>query len=76
MPDDARERRTTGKDDDTADRLTADKERDELAAAVEALLSDRPGREAVAATVERFSWPAHAELLSEIYQSILKTRSP
>lgn len=42
-----------------------------IADAVRALLADPPDREAVAATVERFGWPAHAERLSEIYGAIL-----
>jgi glycosyltransferase involved in cell wall biosynthesis len=38
---------------------------------VNALLADPPERDAVAATVERFSWPAHAEALDEIYSGII-----
>ena len=37
-----------------------------IAEAVRALLADPPGRDAVAATVERFSWPAHAEALENL----------
>ncbi|MGZ3271877.1 MAG: glycosyltransferase, partial [Croceibacterium sp.] len=42
-----------------------------IAEAVQALLSDPPDREAVAATVERFSWPAHAEELDRIYSGVI-----
>jgi glycosyltransferase involved in cell wall biosynthesis len=42
-----------------------------IAGAVNALLADPPDREAVAATVERFSWPAHADALNRIYSSLL-----
>jgi glycosyltransferase involved in cell wall biosynthesis len=42
-----------------------------IADAVNALLADPPDREAVAATVDRFSWPAHAERLSEIYSDVI-----
>ena len=47
-----------------------------IAGAVKALLADSPERDAVAGTVEQFSWPAHAERLSEIYGAILQPRSP
>jgi len=47
-----------------------------IAQAVNALLADPPDRNAVAATVERFSWPAHAAQLSETYRAILQHRSP
>jgi len=39
--------------------------------AVQALLSNPPDREAVAATVDRFSWPAHAEALDQIYSAVI-----
>lgn len=42
-----------------------------IAEAVQALLSDPPDREVVARTVERFSWPAHAEALDRIYSAVL-----
>lgn len=42
-----------------------------IAGAVRALLADPPDREAVAATAARFSWPAHAEALAEIYSSVV-----
>ncbi|MGZ3235152.1 MAG: glycosyltransferase [Croceibacterium sp.] len=42
-----------------------------IAEAVQALLSDPPDRDAVAATVERFSWPAHAEELDRIYSGLI-----
>jgi glycosyltransferase involved in cell wall biosynthesis len=41
-----------------------------IADAVAALIADPPAREAVAASVDRFSWPAHAEALAEIYSEI------
>ena len=44
---------------------------DAIAEAVNALLADPPERAAVAATVERFSWPAHAEALDWIYSEIM-----
>jgi glycosyltransferase involved in cell wall biosynthesis len=47
------------------------REREAIASAVKALLSDPPEREAVAATVDRFSWPAHAEALDRIYAPII-----
>jgi glycosyltransferase involved in cell wall biosynthesis len=47
-----------------------------IAEAVRALLSDPSDRDAVAATVERFSWPAHADALAEIYSDVLEVRSP
>ncbi len=47
-----------------------------IAEAVQALVANPPDREAVAATVERFSWPAHAEALAAIYEDALQTRSP
>jgi glycosyltransferase involved in cell wall biosynthesis len=42
-----------------------------IAEAVQALLSAPPDRETVAATVERFSWPAHAEALDRIYSELI-----
>ena len=42
-----------------------------IAEAVNALLADPPDRDAVAATVDRFSWPAHAEALDAIYSGII-----
>jgi glycosyltransferase involved in cell wall biosynthesis len=42
-----------------------------IAQAVNALLADPPDRAAVAATVDRFSWPAHAEGLAEIYSQVI-----
>jgi glycosyltransferase involved in cell wall biosynthesis len=42
-----------------------------IADAVLALLGDPAEREAVAATVERFSWPAHAEALDRIYSEVI-----
>jgi glycosyltransferase involved in cell wall biosynthesis len=42
-----------------------------IAEAVRGLLSDPPDRAAVAATVERFSWPAHAEALDQIYSATI-----
>ena len=42
-----------------------------IAEAVRSLLADPPDREAVAATVERFSWPAHAEALDRIYSGLI-----
>jgi glycosyltransferase involved in cell wall biosynthesis len=42
-----------------------------IANAVRALLAAPPDRETVAATVERFSWPAHAEALDEIYSGLI-----
>ena len=42
-----------------------------IAEAVRALLADPPDREAIAATVEQFSWPAHAEALDRIYSAIV-----
>jgi glycosyltransferase involved in cell wall biosynthesis len=42
-----------------------------IADAVKALLSAPPDRDAVAATVERFSWPAHAAALDEIYSAVM-----
>jgi glycosyltransferase involved in cell wall biosynthesis len=47
------------------------REPEAIAGAVNALLADPPDREAVAATVERFSWPAHAEALDGIYSGII-----
>jgi glycosyltransferase involved in cell wall biosynthesis len=44
---------------------------DAIAEAVKALLADPPDRDAVAATVERFSWPAHAEALDGIYSEVI-----
>jgi glycosyltransferase involved in cell wall biosynthesis len=43
----------------------------EIADAVGALLADPPDREAVAASVERFGWPAHAEVLAGIYSEVI-----
>jgi glycosyltransferase involved in cell wall biosynthesis len=43
-----------------------------IADAVNALLSNPPAREAVAATVEQFSWPAHAEALDRIYSKAIR----
>ena len=42
-----------------------------IAEAVRALLADPPAREAVAASVDRFSWPAHAEAMDRIYSTVL-----
>ena len=42
-----------------------------IAEAIRALLSDPPDRDAIAATVERFSWPAHAEELDRIYSGLI-----
>jgi glycosyltransferase involved in cell wall biosynthesis len=42
-----------------------------IAAAVRALLSEPPDRGAVAASVDRFSWPAHAEALDRIYSELI-----
>ena len=42
-----------------------------VAEAVMALLAAPPDREAVAAMAERFSWPAHAEALDQIYSEII-----
>jgi glycosyltransferase involved in cell wall biosynthesis len=42
-----------------------------IADAVMELIAERPDREAVAATVERFSWPAHAEALDRIYSALI-----
>jgi glycosyltransferase involved in cell wall biosynthesis len=42
-----------------------------IADAVRSLLSESPDREAVAATVERFSWPSHAEALDRIYSAVI-----
>jgi glycosyltransferase involved in cell wall biosynthesis len=42
-----------------------------IADAVRALLADPPDRDAVAATVERFSWPAHAEAMDRIYSGLI-----
>jgi glycosyltransferase involved in cell wall biosynthesis len=47
------------------------REPEAIAEAVRALLSDPPDRDAVAATVERFSWPAHAEALDGIYSTVV-----
>jgi glycosyltransferase involved in cell wall biosynthesis len=47
------------------------READAIANAVNALLADPPDRDAVAATVERFSWPAHAEALDRIYSAVI-----
>jgi glycosyltransferase involved in cell wall biosynthesis len=43
-----------------------------IAHAVRALLADPPDREEVAATVESFSWPAHAEALDRIYSEVAR----
>ena len=56
--------------DECAGRIVA-REAGAIAAAVQALLADPPPRETVAATVERFSWPAHAEALAGIYSEIV-----
>ena len=42
-----------------------------IAEAVRALLANPPEREAIAATVERFSWPAHAQALDRIYSAAI-----
>jgi glycosyltransferase involved in cell wall biosynthesis len=42
-----------------------------IVAAIQALLAAPPDRETVAATVERFSWPAHAEALDQIYSQVI-----
>ena len=42
-----------------------------VAEAVMALLATPPNREAVAAMAERFSWPAHADALDQIYSGII-----
>jgi glycosyltransferase involved in cell wall biosynthesis len=42
-----------------------------IAGAVEALIAEPPQREAVASTVARFSWPAHAEALDRIYSEVV-----
>jgi glycosyltransferase involved in cell wall biosynthesis len=47
------------------------REPEAIAEAVQALLSAPPDRETVAATVERFSWPAHAEALDRIYSELI-----
>ncbi len=47
------------------------REPEAIAGAVNALLANPPNRESVAATVERFSWPAHAETLDGIYFGII-----
>jgi glycosyltransferase involved in cell wall biosynthesis len=41
-----------------------------IADAVAALIADPPAREAVAASVDCFSWPAHAEALAAIYAEV------
>ena len=41
-----------------------------IADAVRGLLTDPPDRDAVAATVERFSWPAHADELATLYNEV------
>jgi glycosyltransferase involved in cell wall biosynthesis len=41
-----------------------------IAEGLNALLADPPERDAVAATVERFSWPAHAAALAGIYSEV------
>jgi glycosyltransferase involved in cell wall biosynthesis len=51
--------------------LIVPREPQAIAQAVHALLSDPPDRDAVAATVERFSWPAHAEALDRIYSDAI-----
>jgi glycosyltransferase involved in cell wall biosynthesis len=47
------------------------REPEAIAEAVKALLAEPPNRESVAATVERFSWSAHAETLDGIYFGII-----
>jgi glycosyltransferase involved in cell wall biosynthesis len=42
-----------------------------IAEAVQTLLADPPDRQTVAATVKRFSWPAHAEALDRIYSDLI-----
>lgn len=42
-----------------------------IAAALRKLFADPPPREAVAATVERFGWPAHAAELARIYEGLI-----
>ncbi|WP_305096418.1 glycosyltransferase [Croceibacterium aestuarii] len=44
-----------------------------IATALKALLAHPPDRDAVAATAERFSWPAHAEALAGLYEDIVET---
>jgi len=41
-----------------------------IAEAVRALIEQPPDRDVVSATVERFSWPAHAEALDAIYSAL------
>ncbi|HEY7806936.1 MAG TPA: glycosyltransferase [Croceibacterium sp.] len=43
-----------------------------IAEAVRGLLANPPDRDAVAATVEQFSWPAHAQALDEIYSELVE----
>lgn len=42
-----------------------------IAAALRRLFADPPARERVAATVERFGWPAHAAELARRYESLI-----
>jgi glycosyltransferase involved in cell wall biosynthesis len=49
----------------------ADREPAAIAGAVGALLADPPDRDTVAATVERFGWPAHAQALDRIYSELI-----
>lgn len=42
---------------------------DAIAGALQRLFADPPPRERVAATVERFGWPAHAARLAQLYES-------
>jgi glycosyltransferase involved in cell wall biosynthesis len=48
-----------------------EREPEVIADAVRALLADPPDRDTVAATVERFGWPAHAEALDDIYSEVI-----
>jgi len=47
------------------------REPEAITEAVRALVAEPPDREDVAATVERFSWPAHAEALDRIYSRLI-----
>jgi glycosyltransferase involved in cell wall biosynthesis len=53
-----------------AGRIVA-REPEAIAAAVRALLADPPERATVAATVDRFSWPANAAALDGIYSDVI-----
>jgi glycosyltransferase involved in cell wall biosynthesis len=51
--------------------LIVEREPAAIAEAVRASLADPPDREAVAATVEPFGWPAHAAALDAIYSEVV-----